>query len=262
MNIFNKQVASYTSIILIFCGVLVSCATKTTSENTLPDTTTTITTVATLQIDSIIPIEQPKSVLVITDSVAKALSEIVDAKFDSLYSSISDTSLYYQVDLEDYYDEYEGQDQKKTIEWYFSKELAVVYAKYTFESGSLDQPEVTEYILRDNQILYLKKESELYGPDNGRAYRKWSSQLGGVKLNWSEYWKEIKSVDPLPDDYLKTIQEEWDANLSLLISTISKEEQTGDEAIYYIDIRVPKHAELVDYTSVTIPKQVYKKLRK
>jgi hypothetical protein len=39
MNIFNKQVASYTSIILIFCGVLVSCATKTTSENTLPDTT-------------------------------------------------------------------------------------------------------------------------------------------------------------------------------------------------------------------------------
>lgn len=250
---------------IIFCAafiqLLINCNTKTTSENSLQDTITTITKVDTIQIDSVIPIEQPKPVLVITDSVAKALSEMVDAKFDSLYSSISDTSLYYQVDLEDYYDEYEGQDQKKTIEWYFSKELAVVYAKYTFESGSLDQPEVTEYILRDNQILYLKKESELYGPDNGRAYRKWSSKLGGVKLNWSEYWKEIKSVDPIPDDYLKNIQEEWDANLDLLITTISKEEQTSDEAIYYIDIRVPKHAELVDYTSVTIPKQVYKKLR-
>lgn len=256
----RKKAAHYTFTLLISISALVSCTNKTTSENTLPDTTT-ITTLAATQTDSAIPIEQPKLILVITDSVAKALSEMVDAQFDTLYKSLSDTSLYYQVSVEDYYDEYEGQDQKKTIEWYFNKELAVVYAKYTFESGSLDQPEVTEYILRDNQILYLKKESELYGPDNGRAYCKWSSQLGGVKLNWSEYWKEIKSVDPLPNDYIQIIQKEWDATMRLLVSTISKEEQTGDESIYYIDIRVPKHADLVDYTSVTIPKQVYKKLR-
>jgi len=260
MNTYHNLKISKAFSTLLIC-VLAGCTQKTTSENLLQDTTTIVPNVATIQVDSVITIEQPKIILVITDSVAKALSEIIDAKFDTLYNSLSDTSLYYQVALEDYFDEYEGQDQKKTIEWYFTKELSVVYAKYTFESGSMDQPEITEYILKDNQILYVKNDSRLYGPDNGRTYSKWNSQLGGVKLNWSEYWKEIKSVDPLPNDYLRIIQEEWNSNMRLLVSMISNEEQTGDEAIYYIDIRVPKHAELVDYTSVTIPKQVYKKLR-
>jgi hypothetical protein len=246
---------------LMLFSVLVCCTSKKSQEASVQDSVSIDTTSLS---EDLVELPEPPPApepIILSDSSARVLNDMVEAQFDTLYRALTDSSKYYQVVLEDYYDEYEGQDEKKTIEWYFTKELSVVYAKYTFESGSLDQPEVTEYILTDNRILYVKNESELYGPDNGRAFIKWSSQVGGVKLNWSEYWKEVKSVDPIPDDYLKTIQLEWETNMNLLIGTISKEEPTGDEDIYSIDIQVPKHAELVDYTKVTIPKQVYNKLR-
>lgn len=250
---------------LIFLSVLIGCSAKPSVETTYQDTLTVDSIGAGATEDMVVELIEPPAKpepIIVTDSAANVLKNLVDAKFDSLYLLLTDTSIFYKVELEDYYDEYEGQDQKKTIEWYFNKSLSVVYAKYIFESGSLEQPEVTEYILDDEKILYVKNDSKLYGPDYGRSFIKWSLLSGGVKLNWSEYWKKVKSIESIPEDYLKTIQEEWDANLSLLIVTINKEEEiTGDEDVYSIDIRVPKHAELVDYTSVTIPKQIYKKLR-
>jgi len=226
-----------------------------------------------LKVDSIIvaedvvaeviePLPKPEPIIV-TDSTANVLKNLVDAKFDSLYQLISDTSLFYKVELEDYYDEYEGQDQKKTIKWYFNKSLDPIYVHYIFESGSLDQPEITEYIISNEKIHALKKEARLYGPDSGRKFTKWDKMNGGIILNWSEYWKKVKSIEPLTDEDLKGISDEHDSNLSLLKTTLDKEEPiTSDEEVYSIEIREPKHADLVDYTYVTIPKAVYNKLRK
>jgi hypothetical protein len=239
------------------------CAAKHSTETLVQDTlkTDSVTLVEDVVAEVIEPLPKPEPIIV-TDSTANALRNLVDAKFDSLYQLVTDSSVFYKVELEDYYDEYEGQDQKKMIEWYFDKSLALVYVHYTFESGSLDQPEVTDYFISNDKIFTLKKEARLYGPDSGRKFTKWDSQYGGVILNWSEYWKEVKSVESIPDDYLKTIQEEYETNLSLLITTLDKEELiTSDEEVYSIEIREPKHAELVDYTYVTIPKVVYNKLR-
>lgn len=117
-------------------------------------------------------------------------------------------------------------------------------------------------MLTDEKISFVKNESEFYGPDYGRTFTKWNVKLGGVKLNWSEYWKKVKSIEPVPDGYAANIQDECDSHLNLLTSTIEKEERiTSDEDIYTVNIRVPKHAELVDYTYVTIPKAVYIKLK-
>jgi hypothetical protein len=94
-------------------------------------------------------------------------------------------------------------------------------------------------------------------------FYKVEKMFGVVILNWSEYWKEVKSIGPLTDEELKRIIDEHDSNLSLLKTTLSKEELiTSDEEVYSIEIREPKHADLVDYTYVTIPKAVYNKLRK
>ncbi|HOX81524.1 MAG TPA: hypothetical protein PLJ60_05125 [Chryseolinea sp.] len=246
--------------------ILFSCTKNTSRETTHQDTIPEIIVSApenVVSVDSTVAEEvKPELALIISDSTANALSTFVDAKFDTLYQALADTSNYYKAILEDYFDEYEGQDQKKIIESYFNKKLMLVYIKYTFESGSLDQPEITEYILTDEKISSVKNESEFYGPDNGRTFTKWNVQLGGVKLNWSEYWKEVKSLDPVPDGYAAKIQDECDSHLSLLKSTLDEEENfTGDENIYTISIRVPKRAELVDYTEVTIPKAVYHKLK-
>lgn len=247
----------------ILC-VLIGCSPKPATETPVQDT---------LKVDSISvpedvvselvePLPKPEPIIV-TDSTANVLKNLVDAKFDSLYQLINDTSIFYKVDLEDYYDEYEGQDQKKMIEWYFDKSIELVYVNYTFESGSLDQPEVTEYYVKDGEISSIKKESELYSPDSGRKFTKWNNQYGGVILNWSEYWKEVKSIELLTDEDFKRITDEHDSNFRLLVSTLEKEDMTtSDENFYSIEIRVPKHAELVDYTYVTIPKAVYNKLRK
>ncbi|MBX2917406.1 MAG: hypothetical protein KF856_19215 [Cyclobacteriaceae bacterium] len=248
--------------LMLLC--IFGCTAKHSTETLVHDT---------LKVDSIIvaedvvaeviePLPKPEPIIV-TDSTANVLKNLVDAKFDSLYQLISDTSLFYKVELEDYYDEYEGQDQKKTIKWYFNKSLDPIYVHYIFESGSLDQPEITEYIISNEKIHALKKEARLYGPDSGRKFTKWDKMNGGIILNWSEYWKKVKSIEPLTDEDLKGISDEHDSNLSLLKTTLDKEEPiTSDEEVYSIEIREPKHADLVDYTYVTIPKAVYNKLRK
>lgn len=244
--------------------LLIGCASKPKQETPAQDTLLIDSIAAHEELITTItePLAKPEP-LIVTDSTANALKNLVDAKFDSLYQLISDTSLFYKVELEDYYDEYEGQDQKKTIEWYFTKSLALVYIHYTFESGSLDQPEVTEYIISNEKISAIKKETRLYGPDSGRKFTKWDSQHGGAILNWSEYWKEVRTVESITDDHLTRIRDEHDSNLSLLQTTLDKENlMTSDEEVYSIKIQVPKHADLVDYTYVTIPKIVYNKLRK
>lgn len=247
---------------LIILTFFIGCSPKPSTELMVQDTVK-IDSIA-LQEDAIESIEllpAPEPIIV-TDSTANLLKNLVDAKFDSLYQLINDTSLFYKVELEDYYDEYEGQDQKKMIKWFFDKSLELVYVNYIFESGSLDQPEVTEYYIKDGEISSIKKESELYGPDSGRKFTKWNNQSGGVILNWSEYWKEVRTVESITDDHLNRIRDEHDSNLSLLKTTLDKEDLiTSDEEVYSIEIRVPKHAELVDYTYVTIPKAVYNKLR-
>lgn len=247
---------------LIILTFFIGCSPKPSTESMVQDTVK-IDSIA-LQEDVIESIEllpAPEPIIV-TDSTANLLKNLVDATFDSLYQLINDTSLFYKVELEDYYDEYEGQDQKKMIKWFFDKSLELVYVNYIFESGSLDQPEVTEYYIKDGEISSIKKESELYGPDSGRKFTKWNNQSGGVILNWSEYWKEVRTVESITDDHLNRIRDEHDSNLSLLKTTLGKEDPiTSDEEVYSIEIRVPKHAELVDYTYVTIPKAVYNKLR-
>lgn len=247
---------------LIILTFFIGCSPKPSTESMVQDTVK-IDSIA-LQEDVIESIEllpAPEPIIV-TDSTANLLKNLVDATFDSLYQLINDTSLFYKVELEDYYDEYEGQDQKKMIKWFFDKSLELVYVNYIFESGSLDQPEVTEYYIKDGEISSIKKESELYGPDSGRKFTKWNNQSGGVILNWSEYWKEVRTVESITDDHLNRIRDEHDSNLSLLKTTLGKEDPiTSDEEVYSIEIRVPKHAELVDYTYVTIPKAVFNKLR-
>ncbi len=204
---------------------------------------------------------EPEPELVISDSTANALNTLVGTQFNTLYQLLSDSSNYYKVEMEDYYDEYEGQDEMEKYTWYFDKEFSVVYSKYSYQNGAMFKPDVIEYIARNNSIICTIETSSIY--DEDKFITIWDVQNGGVKLKYSGYSKKIESVEPLAADYSKTNQNTWDMNFDALKTTLAEEvkPRTGDEEVYTILIRKPKPAELVDYKEVIIPKALYDKLK-
>jgi len=192
---------------------------------------------------------------VISDSAANALNAFVASQFKNV---LADSSKYYKVEMEDYYDEYEGQDEMKKYTWYFDKEFSIAYCKYSYQNGAMFKPDVIEFIARNDSVICTRETSFVYDEDVITTL--WDVQNGGVTINQSRYSDE--KIESIATDYGKTKQNSWEVHLDALKGALENDEEprTGDEDVYYIMNRRPKHAELVDYTEVIIPKAVYDRL--
>lgn len=244
------------SLLAITLCILVGCS-KPSSETSMQDSLTTVAVVdSTTETTGISRPVEPETPIVISDSAANALDTFVNSQFEKIYL---DTTNCYRVTLVDYYDEWEGQWELQQSTWYFNKEFSIVYGKHSSENGASEKPEVTEFAIKDDQVIYTKEISHTGYEE--KTLTRWDAQKGGVILKWSDTFKKMESVEPVPGDYGKKTQDIWDSNLSTLKSTIENEEVTSGEDIYTILIETPKPAELVDYVQVIIPKVVYDKLK-
>jgi hypothetical protein len=250
-----KQTKSLPAIILLCAWI--SCS-RPSPETPVQDTVAIVETVATL--DSIIETTEtakPEVPIVISDSTANAINTLVNSKFEIIYT---DSVNYHKVILLDYYDEYEGQAEMRESIWFFNKELSIVYGIYSYQNGAMEKPDVTEFAIRDNQIVHTKGIS--YSGYKEKTLTRWDVQSGGVILKWSDTFERMESIEPVPNDYIERNQVAWDVNWNTLTSTLKEnEDYTSDDDIYTIYIEVPKPSELVDYKKIIIPEVIYNKLR-
>jgi hypothetical protein len=198
----------------------------------------------------------PAPTPIISDSAANALNAIIMSQFNKV---VADSSKYYKVKMKDYFDEYEGQDEMKNYTWYFDKEFSIAYSKYSYQNGAMFKPDVIEFIVHNDSIICALETSFIYDDDVVTTI--WHIQHDGVTVTQSRYSNE--KIESVAADYGKSKQHSWEVHFDALKSTLAEDEQlrTGDEQVYYVSIRKPKHAELVDYKDVTIPKAVYDKLK-
>lgn len=247
-------------LLFVILIIITSCNQPSSKEEVSDSTQLPTDTVVSRDRKSVEPVTEPEPVLIIADSTANALNALVNSKFSTLFQALADSSNYYKVQMEDYFDEYEGQAEMQKYIWYFDKEFSIVYSKYSYENGAMFKPDVTEYFSRNDSLICTIETS--FVRDEDKSITVWDIQKGGVKLNWSRYSNKIETVESIVADYGKNNEASWDVNLNALKSTLAEEEPiTGDEEIYIISIRKPKHAELVDYKEVIIPKAVYDKLK-
>jgi len=239
---------------IIFLAII-NCSQPSSKEKLNDSTHLRVDTLISKSSGTIEEVIKPKPIPAISDSSANALNALVMSQFDKV---LADSSEYYKVEMEDYYDEYEGQDEMKKYTWYFDKEFSVVYSRYSYQNGAMFKPDVVEFIARNDSIICTLETSFAY--DDDIIITVWDVQNGGVKINQSRYSNE--KIESVAADYGKTNKNSRDANFDVLKSTLNEaEERKGEEEVYYISIRKPKHAELVDYKEVVIPKVVYDKLK-
>ncbi len=243
-------------ISIAFVCVLASCTAKKTSEKLLQDSTR----LTTASLDSAVNQTNPEPAIVISDSATQVLRALVDSRLDTVYNALSDSANFYKVELIEYYDEYEGQDEMKRYIWFFDKQFSIAYSKYSYQNGAMQNPDIKECITQNNIVTCVKEsgDSNTYG---NLLFTIWDAKSGGTQFDWSTYSKGVESIKPLLENYSEQVQQNWDSNLLTLQSFIESEEPTNDNETYLLLKEVPKHADLVDYTKVTIPKAVYHKLK-
>lgn len=254
MGMKIRQMKTFITVALC---MLVGCS-KPSSETAVQDTVTEVVAVdsssKTVETIESAELETP---IVISDSAANALNTSVSSEFEKIYL---DTTNCYKVVWIDYYDEWEGQWELKQSTWYFTKDFSIIYGTNSYENGAMERPTEIEFVVSDNQVTYTK---EIYytGSSGDKSLTRWDAKNGGVILNWSDYFEKIESVESVPVDYGKNVQNTWDSNLSTLLNTVENEDLSGDEEVYSVLKEVPKPAELTDYTKLIIPKAVYNKLK-
>ena len=235
------------------------------TEEPVAADTASLTLVAqheTAHVDSAVVASPPKGPpLVLSDSSSSALNDLVSAQFERVYKELADSANYYKVSMADYFDEYEGQNEIWFTTWYFDKAFSIVYARHTDQTGGMERPYVTEYIIREGSIVCVKEDSD----DSGKAYERtvvlWDRQAGCVRMGIKSYGNPVISKEPMVANYAATTQKSWEVNLSTLKQTLEKGgDQDPVSDTYSIRIEEPKPSELLDYTEVTIPKPVYDKL--
>ncbi|MEJ0056751.1 MAG: hypothetical protein WDN75_14500 [Bacteroidota bacterium] len=241
--------------IALLCTVP-GCTTSPRETTSAQDSTLTKVAVADSGIVTpLIPVPE-KHPLVISDSNAQAINDLVNAQLEKIYA---DTATFYKATYIDYYDEWEGQAEMKITTWYFDKDLAVVYSNYSYQNGAMEKPDETEYVLRNDSTIGVKED--YYSAYEERLITLWTAQKGGVKLTWTTYSNAIKSAAPIPDDYAAKTQDSWNSSFDLLKSILAAGPIEPDSrGICTILEEKPKQAELTDYTRMTIPKIVVDKL--
>jgi hypothetical protein len=206
-----------------------------------------------------IPEEPP---IEISDSTSKALNDVVNEQFDSLFLVLADSASYYRVALTDYFDEWEGQNEGWHTIWYFDKEFNAVYSRYIHESGTLEGRDVKEYGLKDNRIVFAREDTNPTNEYEERTITLWDAKAGGVQMIKSLNTKKMSVGTALPGDYEINSQKDWDSGLDKLKDFLNTDAgKTENDDIYTVLLQVPKPAELMDYTRVIIPKPVYNKFK-
>ncbi|NOS91412.1 MAG: hypothetical protein HOP30_05790 [Cyclobacteriaceae bacterium] len=243
-------------ILPIILFVFANCGQPSTKEKLSDSTQLPVDTITSKSIDATEKEINASPTLIIADSATNALNALVMSLFNNV---IADSSNYYKVEMKDYFDEYEGQDEMKKYTWYFDSEFSIAYSKYSYQNGAMFKPDVIEFIARNDSIICVLETSFINDDDVVKTA--WHIQNGGVTVTQSKYSNE--KIESIAADYGKSKQDSWEAHFDALKSTLVEDEQpkSGNEQVYFLSIRKPKHAELVDYKEVIIPKAVYDKLK-
>jgi hypothetical protein len=171
-------------LLLIILLVFTRCNQPSTKGETADSTQHSTDTVFSKTLDSVETAVKQEPVFVISDSAVNALNALVDSQFNALYQAVADSSNhYYKVEMEDYNDDYEGQDSRLKATWYFDKNFSIVYAECGYQNGAMEKPSVIEYAVKDNQITSVKETGD-FNSSGDNSFIRWDAQNGRGKLKW------------------------------------------------------------------------------